>query len=318
MIGVPLLLAVALAASPLHAGEAPEPSARETEETSPAEASVPDRVAPYVQGQREYAQLRIDPGGRTHPDAEDRLVVFHGGRPVLDLGLRNERTIVPAGAAQGGALLEEGTIDSAEISTDGRSAAILSTHYRRAAAQQDAADSGEPPPPMGDTTITFVDARHPAARFTVSIERDRWVKEVIAPAGGRGLAVSTTAGLNAPADLEIFGPDGRSVFRIPEEEASVKGVTATNNGAFLAADLAYPAHKGLPDRGVMVLDLLQGNRWTYKWSYGADDEPTSWSLDESGILELRFPGRVARYDKSGALLGSARVRKGKRTPAGKR
>jgi hypothetical protein len=271
-----------------------------------------------VQGDPQYAELRVEPGDRTHPEAAERLVVFHGGRAVLDLGLRSEQRLVPASEAQGGVPLEEGELDSAEFSPDGRSAAILSTRYRRAAAPQDPLDSREAPRPTGETTVTFVDARHPEARFSVPIEKGRWVKAVLALAGGHGLALSTTAGLDAPADLEFFGPDGRMSHHVPEAEASVKGLTATENGAFLAVDLAYPPHHGLPDRGVLVLDLLTAKRWTYRWSYGADNEPTSWALDESGILEVRLPGQVARYDRSGALLGSARARRAKPVPAGKR
>jgi hypothetical protein len=321
MTKAPLLfsLALALAALPLRAGEAPDPPARETEAAPAVEAPVPDHVEFYVQGQPEYARLRVEPGHRTAPDAPDRLVVFHGGRPVLDLGLRDEQRLVPASGAQTEETLEEGIVEKAEIAPDGRSAAILSTRYRRAAgAETLPPDSQEPPRPTGTTTLTFVDARHPDARFNVSVENGRWVKEVLPLSAAHGLAVSTTRGIDAPADLEIFGPDGHETFRAPETEASVKGLTATNNGAFLAADLAYPERPGLPQRGILVLDLLQGTRWTFTWSYGTDGEPTSWSLDESGVLEVRLPGRIVRYDRNGVPIDSRRARPGAPARTGRR
>ncbi|MBZ5637326.1 MAG: hypothetical protein LAO51_01065 [Acidobacteriia bacterium] len=312
-------LALSLAALPIRAGAKPDPAAGRPRTPPPAETPVADRIALYVSGQPEYGRLRVDPRNRTAPDAPDRLVVFHGDEPVLDIGLRNESRLVHSDPSSDDGPMEEGVAESAEIAPDDRSAAILSTRYRRASADEiRPPGSKEPPPPTGATTLTLVNARQPDARFSVSIEDGRWVKEVLPLAAENGLAVSTTTGLDAPADLRIFGADGKESFRVSEVEASVKDLSATNNGAFVAADLAYPARPGLPERGVLVLDLLQGTRWTYTWSYGADGEPVSWALEESGVLEVRLPGRILRFDRNGTPIGSARARSGPPPRAGRR
>ena len=311
------VIALALAALPLGAARAAEPPAAASQGAPPTETatSEADRIGLFVAGQPDYAALQLDAARRTSPDAPYRLVVIHGGRPVLDFGLRNERQLVPAGEGPGEKMFEEGIIDNAEVAPDGRSAAILSTQYRRPA--EDSAqspDGSEPPRPVGTSVVSWVDARRPEARFSVKVEAGRWVKELLPLAGGAGLALSTTRGLGAPADFELYGPDGREVFRTGEAEGSVTDLTATSNGAFLAVSLAYPERPGLPKMGILVLDLLRGTRWTYTWSYGEQGEPLSWSLEDSGVLEVKVPGKIVRYDRNGAPLrseGGSGKRKGK-------
>jgi hypothetical protein len=288
---------------------ASRPRAQEpTAPVPPASGALPDRVALYVTGEEEYAGIRVEPGHRTAPDARDRLVVFHEGGPVLDLGLRNERRLVPVAGSATEQLEEEGILENAEISPDGRAAVILSTRFRRPAETGDAPTENKTPPPRGTTILTFVDARWPDARFDLPIPQGRWVREVLPLSAGLGVAVSTTRGIGEPADLGFYGPDGHQVFHVSATEASVIGLTATLNGAFLAASLAYPDRPNLPNRGIRVFDLLRNSKWTYHWSYGAEDEPTSWSLQESGALDIRLPGRILLLDRTGAAISNGRSR----------
>ncbi len=299
-----LALSLALAAPLACAARAAEPKETSPQPPPQVEAAAPDRVVQFIVGQPEYAALRVPAADRTWPDALDRLVVFHGARPILDLGLRNERQIVGQGGKEGEALFEEGIVESSAISPDGRSAAILSTQYRRPAGGAAALPEGGEPKPVGTTAVSWVDAAQPDMRFSVKLESGRWVKEVLPLAGGGGLALSTTTGIGAPADFVLYAPGGGEVLRLRESEASANNFTATNSGAFLAVSLAYPDRPRLPQEGVLVLDILRGTHWTYTWSYGGEGEPLSWSLDESGVLEVRLPGATARYDRNGALLRS--------------
>ncbi len=296
-----LVALLVLSASRPCAQEVPTPVPR-------TDGAVPDRVALYVAGEEAYAGIRVEPGHRTAPEARDRLVVFREGRPVLDLGLRNERRLVPVAGSSTEEVEEEGILENAELAPDGRSAAILSTRFRRPAATGDRSQESKTLPARGSTVLTFVDARWPDARFDLPMPEGSWVREVLPLAAGLGIAVSTTKGLGEPSDLEFYGPDARRVFRVPATEASVVGLTATLNGAFLAASLAFPDRPGLPNRGIRVFDLLRNAKWTYTWSYGGEDEPISWSLQESGALELRLPGRTLLLDRTGAPISSARSR----------
>jgi hypothetical protein len=92
----------------------------------------------------------------------------------------------------------------------------------------------------------------------------------------------------------------------------VTDLTATSNGAFLGVSLAYPERPGLPQMGILVLDLLRGTRWTYSWSYGEAGDPLSWTLEDSGVLEVKVPGKIVRYDRNGAPLRSEGASRGKR------
>jgi hypothetical protein len=300
------LLALALAALALGADVPDAPPASPSPAAPLVAAPPPDRIAPFVTGEEEYARLRVEPGSRIAPEAADRLVVFQGGRPVLDLGLRNEYHLVPGSQAPTEEVFEEGIVEIAEIAPDGRSAVILSTRYRRPADEGAATpELGEKPQPQGESVLTWVDAKRPEARFSVELHDGRWVREVIPLSAGNGLAVSTTRGLEAPSDLRVFGPDGRETFHHSEDEAAVTGLAASNNGGFLAASLAFPERPGFPQQGVLVLDLLHGTHWTYSWSYGGEGEPISWSLKESGVLEVRLPGRIMLYDQNGTPVGTA-------------
>ncbi len=271
-------------------------------------ASSADRVILLLRGDPDYEKLAIPRERRTFPDAAQRLVVVHQGAPVLDLGMRDDVKMVEA--ARGGRTEEEGITDEAEVSADTRSAVILTTHYRRpvpsTAQEREAQDLSTAR--AAATEITWIDAKHPEARFTTPVEEGRWVNEVIPLPAGRGLALSTTGGLDQPADLTLIGADGKATPIVRDVEASVTELIATLNGAYLAIALAYPERGGLPDRGIVVLDLATSSRWSYTWSYGQEGEPVSWNLEETGVLVVKTPGAVLRFDKSGKPIGGKRPR----------
>jgi len=72
--------------------------------------------------------------------------------------------------------------------------------------------------------------------------------------------------------------------------------------------VALPDRQTLPHRGVLVLDLLHGTRLTYTWRYGADDEPVSWKLDDSGVFEVTTTTHVRRFDRNGKPFAASRRR----------
>ena len=82
-------------------------------------------------------------------------------------------------------------------------------------------------------------------------------------------------------------------------------IDSASHGEFVAVDLAYPDRPGLPHRGVLVLDLARDSRWTFAWRYGDDDEPVSWKLQDTGVLEVTTPSHVKRFDRKGKALAAA-------------
>ena len=276
---------------------------------APATSDPPrgDAVVLLATSDPEYARLRLPADSKLVPEASSRLVVFRDGAPLLDRGLRDERVFVsPAGGDTPN--VEKGYVEDAEISADGRVAVIVSTSYRRPLTSPSAGGQPREAPVKAETELTWIDPEHPRGLWSVTLEDGRWAKKAIPLSGKRGVAVSTCRDMDAPADLRYFGPDGAELFHMREEESSVVNMVATSYGAFLAADLVFPPRPGVPDRGILVLDLLKGTRWTYTWSYGKEGEPISWNLEETGILEIKTPGQVFRYDRNGKILGTSRRR----------
>ena len=250
----------------------------------------------------EYAQLEIPSSLRLEPDAFSRLVVFRNGVPVLDRGLALDVQVAPKPGGEDGAREEQGYIEDAEVSQDGRFAILLATHYRKTLSLRDSAET------EGRTELTWIDPAHPKGLWSVLFDRGVWVKGVLLLSPKHGVAVSTMNGPQGPADLRLFGPDGIETMHLRGEEASVVGMRSTSHAAFLAVDLAYPDRNGLPSRGVLVLDLLHGKRWTYTWSYGDNHEPVSWSLTDTGILEVTTPDGLRLFDRNGKPLRASRRR----------
>ena len=255
-----------------------------------------DGVVLLTASDPEYLRLELPADLQLAPEAFSRLVVFRDGVPLLDRGLRDERLSVSTAPSE-----ERGYVEDAEVSADGRVAVIVSTSYRRTLTSGEAKTEAE-------TELTWIDPEHPKGLWSVALEEGRWVKKAVPLSEKRGVAVSTCRDLDGPADLRYFGPDGAELLRVNEDESSLVDMVATNHGAFFAADLVFPTRPGVPDRGILVLDLLRGTRWTYTWSYGGEGEPVSWNLEETGILQVNIPGAVLRFDRNGKTLGSSRSR----------
>ena len=279
----------------------------------PADApTAANRVVLFRVDDPAYSALTVPSGARSAPEADEHLVVFHDGAAVLDVGLRDEKKTL--GATEPGAPFvdEEATTDEARISPDGRSALILSSRIRRRIPLGRDANRDPEPAPVGTAVLYWIDAARPDARASVPIDEGRWVAEAIPLSEGAGFVLSTTSGPGEPADLRVHGPGGGETFRLPADGAAVERLVATNNGAYLGVDLAYPPRPESPDRGVMVLDVLHGTRWTYTWSYGGEREPLSWNLDENGILAVRVPGAELLFDPSGTPIGKRTAKAARR------
>lgn len=297
-----LLAAALLAANAPRAGK-PEPVPLPADPL-PIEAA---GVRLFTRDDPEYLRLESPSEIQIAPEARSHLVVFRAGTPVLDRGMRRERRAVAPPRGGAGSWMEEGVLEEAQVSADGRLAVVISTRYRRAVeTKRGEADSDTPS--ASRTELTWIDAEHPSGRWTVALEEGRWVRKVIPLPMKRAIAVSTFLGPDDPADLRLYEPGGREVLRMSEDEASVADMTATSLGGFLAVDLKFPPRRGMPDRGLVVLDLLHGTRWTYAWSYGGEGEPVSWHLEDTGILEVKIPGASLRYDRNGKLLERVRDR----------
>lgn len=229
-------------------------------------------------------------------------MVFRGGSAIFDRGLRNEKVAAPLSRAGDSPAEEEGYVEDAEVSPDGGYAVVLSTRYRRPISPPDAVAT------RGRTELTWIDPAHPRGLWSVQLEEGRWVKSVVPLALRHGVAVASVADADGPADLRLYGPEGAEVLRLKGEEGSVIAMKAASHGAFLAVDLAYTDRQDFPNRGIAVLDLLQGTRWNYSWSYGGDDEPIAWNLADSGVLEITTPGGTQSYDRNGKPLRKTRRR----------
>lgn len=269
-----------------------------------AAASVPPPAADVVRvlpaDSPEYLQLAIPDSVRVAPDAASRLVLFRGGVPVLDRGLAIDVQVVPQPAGSGAAKVEQGYVENAEVSLDGRFAVLLATRYKKTIGFRDEVET------EGKSELTWFEPAHPKGLWSVTLENGVWVKRVLLLSARHGVAVSTITDLNGPADLRLFGPEGIETMRLRREDGSVVDMRTTSHGVFLAVDLAYPERGGLPDRGVLVLDLLHGTRWTYTWRYGEEHEPMSWNLADTGILEVSTADGLRVFDRNGKPLRASR------------
>lgn len=264
-------------------------------------AERPDRVVLLDASDPVYAGLAVPDVARFAPASRTRLVVFRDGRCVLDRGLREERRAGPRSDRKE-TLVETGLVEQAYVAPDGRAALLVTVRYR------DSVDLAETGPARdgeglrGKTSLAWIDPAHPDGRWRFDLEPGRFVVKAIVLSRGQGAALSTSDVDGGAADFRLVGTDGRVVFTIPVDRASTGDVVATEAGGFVAVDLAYRPGDGVPDRGVLVLDLLQGREWTYTWDYGSEREPLGWTLENTGILDVRLPGRTVRFDRNGRPL----------------
>lgn len=299
MLTTTLLFSIAILAPAKARPVEPPPAA----DFAPSPDRIPaDGVRILANTDEEYRSLRERTVRRVAPDAPSRLVVFSGGVPVLDRGLRLAKRI--AGGGDPASPVEEGIAEDAVVSPDGRFAVLATTRYRRAA------PSGqELGVPRGVTDVVWIDPAHPEGLWSVRLEDGRWIRRIVPLSARHGVALSTLVDPDSrEGDFRIFGPEGIEELRIPESEAVASDIVVTAEGAFVGIDLLFASRPGLPDRGVAVLDRAYGKRWTYTWSYGAEDEPKSWKLEDSGILEVTTPKNLRRFDRAGKPIGSTRRR----------
>ena len=272
-------------------------------EVDPGAVPVPkDGVRIFSRNDKDYQSVAVPPDRRTAPDAESRLVVFRDGVALLDRGLRVAKRVVGE-EEPSAAPMEEGIAEDAVLSPDGRYAVLATTRYRRTAPTPTGPGSA-PEDARGRTELVWIDPDHPAGLWSVVLEDGRWVKKIVPLSARRGVAVSTLADPEDPdGDFRIYGPEGIQEMRIPESEGITAEIVATGGGGFVAVGILLPGRPGLPDRALTVLDLTYGTRWSYTWSYGGDDEPVSWKLGDTGILEVTTPLLVRTFDRSGKPMG---------------
>jgi hypothetical protein len=280
---------------------APAPSAATA--ADPALAPPPNRVAVLGAASPDYRMLAIPRSARTDPDASVRLLVFRGGICVLDRGLRDAHEDSSAGARGTTIVQEDGIIERAAASPDGREAVVVSTRYVSRVDVTPGTTSTAGDLVRGPTTLTLVDPTHPDGRWQITLEDGRWVKDVEVLPGSSGVVVTTFVPRTGPSDLRVLDALGREKLRVPESRAETVAVRIDCAiGCFVAADVKFPEQRALPERGLMVFDLAHGTSWTYSWRYGGDGEPLSWALENGGILTVKLPAGTARFDPSGRRL----------------
>ena len=287
----------ASAAPPKKASKAEAKASQET----PA-AVAPDRVVLLAADDPEYTALAIPHSYQTAPSARLRLLIFRGGLCVRDHGVadalaKNGRQV------EGARIVEEtGTIQRAIVAPDGATAVVVGTRYVSRVDVTPGQTSTANDTVTGDTTLTLVDPAHPDGRWRVTLENSRWVKDVLVLANGSGVVVTTFLPRNGPNDVRILDAAGHESIRVPESYAETSRIEASPEGAYVAAEVTFRENPRLPERGVIVFDVAQKSQWTYGWRYGSDDEPVSWTLENRGVLAVKIPGDLRRFDATGRRL----------------
>ena len=248
----------------------------------------------------DYRALAIPRSVRTDADAPVRLVVFRDGVCVLDRGLRESSEESNGGARGTMIVQEDGIIERAAAAPDAREAVVVTTKYVSRVDVTPGTTSTAGDLVRGPTTLTLIDPTHPDGRWQLTIEDGRWVKDVAVLPASNGVVVTTFLPRTGPSDLRVLDALGHEKLHIPESRAET--VSVRNDcgvSCFVAADVKFQEHATLPERGVMVFDLAHGTSWTYSWRYGGDDEPMSWELEPGGVLAVKLPGGIARFDSTG-------------------
>jgi hypothetical protein len=265
-------------------------------------SAAPDRVVLLAAGDPEYSALAIPRSYRTAPQAPMHLLVFHDGLCVRDLGLTDEDT-KDQHATDGAAIVQQaGTVERAFVADDGRAAILARTRYVSRVDVTPGQTSAENDTVTGDTTLTLIDPMHPSGAWTVVLENSRWVRDVVVLPGSSGVALTTFLPRNGPNDFRVLDAAGHESLRVPESAAETLRIAASPEAGHVAAEVTYRDSEVLPERGVMVFDLARGTQWTYSWRYGSDAEPVSWELQSRGVLSVKLPGSVRRFDATGRKL----------------
>jgi hypothetical protein len=266
-------------------------------------ASTPtDRVVLVSADAPEYRALAIPKSYKSNPDAALHLLVFRDGLCIRDRGLIQTRK-TGSGDGPGTLVMEEtGVTERATVASDGREAVVASTRYVSRVDVTPGTTSTVGDTVRSTTTLTFVDPKHPDGLWQVTLENGRWVKDLLVLPASAGLAVTTFLPRTGPSDLRILDGTGREILRVPETAGETLRLEASAHGGFLAAEIAF--HDGVSpwERGVMVFDVRQGTQWTYGWRYGTPEEPTSWTLQDAGVLSIKAGSGTRRFDPSGRRL----------------
>jgi hypothetical protein len=246
-----------------------------------------------------YQALAIPRSYKTRSEAPTHLLVFRGGLCVRDIGLadvRHEGDNNPAHAE------ESGTTERAFVSKDGTSAVIVGTRYVSRVDLTPGQKSTAGDTVTGDTTLTLIDPTHTEGRWRVTLENSRWVKDAVALSSSKGVAVTTFLPRTGPTDLRILDATGHETMRVPESRGTAVHVGASPDGGFVASEIAFRDDRWGLDVGVIVFDLAGGTQWTYGWKYGSEEEPLAWELLSGGILSIKLPSGMRRFDPKGRKL----------------
>src|SRR5262245_52586255 len=163
---------------------------------------VPDEVRIFPSSSPEYLLLDIPESLRVAPDAVRRLVLFHGGVPVLDRGLVIDVQVATQPGGDASARIEDGYVEDAEVSPDGAFAIVLGTRYKKTLSAHDESET------EGKTELTWIDPAHPRGLWSVPFDKGTWIKRVLLLSPRQGIAVSTVSDPDGPADLRLYGPEG--------------------------------------------------------------------------------------------------------------
>src|SRR5262245_12101961 len=288
--------------SPLVVGETVARSKTSAAAPEPP-APPPDRVVLVSSGSSEYRALAIPRAYKTAPDAPLHLLVFRGGLCVRDHGLADAAANDGHVLEGGGTIVEQkGTTQRGYVAPDGRSAVVVGTRYVSRVDVSPGQTSTANDTVSGDTTLTLVDPTHPDGKWRVTLEDSRWAKDVLVIPGAKGVVVTTFVPRNGPTDVRILDASGHEAARVPETSAESLHIETSPDGLFVASEVTFRDNPELPERGVIVFDLVRGTQWTYGWRYGSDAEPVSWSLQNAGVLAVKVPGATHRFDATGRKL----------------
>lgn len=302
-----LLVASLLAGLPWIRSGSTTPAGAATQAATGAAPEAPvaaasDRVVLLGIGEPEYRALAIPRSYQTAPDAPLRLLVFRGGLCVRDLGLGDAQTNGENSVAGTAVVEQRGISERAFVAPDGQAAVVVKTRYVSRVDVTRGQTSVANDTVTGETTLTLVDPGHPDGWWRVTLENARWAKDALVLPAGRGVVVTTFLPRNGPTDVRILDAKGRESVRVPESLGETTRIEASPDGGYVAADVTYRDNEALPERGVIVFDLVRGTQWTYGWRYGSDAEPISWSLLSQGILDVKLPGSTRRFDATGRKL----------------
>lgn len=264
-----------------------------------------DHIAVADSSSPGYLEIPILPEVRVRPDADERLLVFRDGEVLLDLGLRDENEITqPMGSDGTPWIQERGVKDIAHIAHDARSAVVVSTSFLLRSVPDGYRGMGASAERVAQarSSLNWIDADHPGGRWTLELEQNRLFGIVHVFAGARGVLVTTGGGDGGSTDLRVLGPDREPIVHLEDLASGVPAIDPTPTDLFLAVDLSFLPAEGRADRGILVVDMLRESHWVYAWTYGSDEEPISWELEDTGVLVVQKPGETVRYDRLGLPL----------------